>query len=100
MIRNYKYRLYPHQGSETALRIVLEACRQLYNTSLEHRNLNYKDRKRSVNYYDQANELPLLDDPIFSLLHSQVKQDVLRRLQRSFDAFFRRLKSGNGEKPG
>ncbi len=100
MIRNYKYRLYPHEGAETALRIVLEACRQLYNTSLEHRNLNYKDRKHSVNYYDQANELPTLDDPMFSLLHSQVKQDVLRRLQRSFDAFFRRLRSGNGEKPG
>ncbi|MBU4241072.1 MAG: helix-turn-helix domain-containing protein, partial [Actinobacteria bacterium] len=93
MIRNYKYRLYPREGAETALGIVLEASRQLYNTALEHRNLNYKDRKHSVNYYDQANELTLLDDPVFDLLHSQVKQDVLRRLQRSFDAFFRRLKS-------
>jgi len=100
MIRNYKYRLYPHEGAETALGMALEASRQLYNTALEHRILNYRDRKHGINYYDQANELPLLDDPVFGLLHSQVRQDVLRRLQKSFDGFFRRLKSNNGDKPG
>ena len=98
MKRNYRYRLYPHQGAETALGMALEASRQLYNTALEHRILNYRDRKHGINYYDQANELPLFDDPVFSLLHSQVRQDVLRRLQKSYDAFFRR--TYNGEKPG
>lgn len=100
MKRNYRYRLYPHEGAETAMGMALEASRQLYNTALEHRILNYRDRKHGVSYYDQANELPTLDDPVFSLLHSQVRQDVLRRLEKSFDAFFRRLKSGNGDKPG
>ena len=98
MIRSYKYRAYPNKGEKIALEMILEACRQLYNTALEHRNLNYKDRKHKVNYYDQANALKNLDDPIFDLIHSQVQQDVLKRLQKSFDSFFRRIK--NGEKPG
>jgi putative transposase len=37
-------------------------------------------------------------DGNFTCVFSQVLQDVLRRLDKSFKAFFRRVK--NGEKPG
>ena len=97
-LKTFKYRLYPHTGVLTAFLITLEASRQLYNTALEHRVVSWKDRKKRINYYDQANELPSLGDPVFDLVHSQVKQDVLRRLQKAFDAFFQRQKNRSSSK--
>jgi putative transposase len=51
-------------------------------------------------YYQQKAELPDLkaDFPEYMEVHSQVLQDVLLRLDRAFQAFFRRLK--NGAEPG
>ncbi|ETX06276.1 MAG: hypothetical protein ETSY2_18130 [Candidatus Entotheonella gemina] len=49
----------------------------------------------------QQERLPELkvDRPWFKGVHSQVLQDVLRRLDKSFDNFFRRAKEG-AEEPG
>jgi len=47
-----------------------------------------------LTYYQQAEQLKYLDLGIYS----QVAQDVLRRLDKTFKAFFRRVK--NGETPG
>lgn len=48
----------------------------------------------------QQNNLPELKakNPRYRKVHSQVLQDVLNRLDKAFDAFFRRLKAG--ENPG
>jgi putative transposase len=55
---------------------------------------------KTLNYYDQANQLPAVKEarPEYRDLHSQVQQDVLRRVDKAFQAFFRRVKAG--EKPG
>src|SRR5690348_6573398 len=50
-------------------------------------------------------QLPAIKDvrPEYRDIHSQVLQDVLTRLDRAFQAFFRRVKeerTKNGEKPG
>ena len=47
-----------------------------------------------LNYYQQAGQLKYLNLD----LYSQVAQDVIRRLDKAFRNFFRRVK--NGEKPG
>jgi len=44
-----------------------------------------------LTYYQQAEQLKYLDLGIYS----QVAQDVLRRLDKAFKAFFRRVKSGD-----
>src|SRR5262249_20079681 len=51
-------------------------------------------------YYQQATELPDLKAacPEYGEVHSQVLQDVLRRVDKTYQAFFRRI--ANGETPG
>ncbi len=46
----------------------------------------------SITYYDQANQLPEIKQirEEYQDIHSQVLQDVLRRVKKAFDAFFRR----------
>jgi putative transposase len=57
-------------------------------------------RRRSLGYSAQAAELADIKAayPAYQDIYSQVLQDVLRRLDKAFAAFFRRLR--NGEKPG
>jgi putative transposase len=54
----------------------------------------------SVTVTSQSAQLPKIKDvrPEYHDIHSQVLQDVLTRLDRAFQAFFRRVK--NGEQPG
>ena len=100
MKKTHKYRIYPTSGQTKILLEWLNGCRILYNQSLHERKEAYKKDKTSINYYDQANKLRELkkEDERFNNIHSQVLQDVLKRLDKSFQNFFRRVK--NGEKPG
>lgn len=54
----------------------------------------------SLNYYSQANQLSEIKEvrPELNAVYSQVLQDVLKRVQKSFDGFFARVK--RGEKAG
>jgi putative transposase len=96
----FKYRIYPTKQQEQTLRFVLRRCRHLYNAALEQRRAYYQMRHKGLGYSAQAAELADLKAayPAYADISSQVLQDVLRRLDKAFAAFFRRLK--NGEKPG
>ncbi len=96
----FQYRLYPTRKQEQHLLFVLRRCRQLYNSGLEERRAYYQMRRKSLGYSAQAAELSEIKAayPAYADIYSQVLQDVLRRLDKAFAAFFRRLK--NGEKPG
>jgi putative transposase len=54
----------------------------------------------SVTIADQSAQLPEVKEvrPDYQDIHSQVSQEVLTRLDRAFQAFFRRVKAG--ENPG
>jgi putative transposase len=54
----------------------------------------------TVTYYHQEAELPGIKEamPEYGEVHSQVLQDVVLRVDRAFQAFFRRVQQG--EKPG
>ena len=62
MRKTFKYRLYPTKAQRSKLERVLTLCRWLYNAALEQRIIAYKSHGKSLNYYDQANELPMLDE--------------------------------------
>jgi transposase len=96
----FKYRLYPTKHQERALLKTLALCRELYNASLEERREAYKRHKKTITYYDQANQLPAIKEirPEYNDIHSQVLQDTLRRVDKAMMAFFRRVKQG--KKPG
>lgn len=95
----YKFRMYPNKQQEAMLDVTLETCRHLYNTALADRKNCYELEGISRSYEDQAATLTLeKKEGKWQGVFSQVLQDVLRRLDKSFKAFFRRVKAG--EKPG
>ncbi|MNW32251.1 putative transposase [compost metagenome] len=68
----------------------------LYNRLLEERILEYRTKGKGLSYYDQVNTLYERKQyiPALKQVHSQVLQDVARRLDKAFQAFFRRVKQG------
>jgi putative transposase len=101
LMKTFQYRLYPTKRQERLLATQLEECRWLWNTLLAERKTAWDERQEVIAYYDQKAELPALKAdvrPSLKQVHSQVVQDVVLRLRRAMDAFFRRLKAG--ETPG
>jgi putative transposase len=90
----------PIPEQERQLERIMWRCRVLYNTALEQRKTAYERRGITLSTYQQQAELPdpKAEFPEYAEIHSQVLQDVLTRLDRAFQAFFRRVKAG--EKPG
>jgi putative transposase len=55
--------------------------------------------RKSITYYDQASQLqPMREEGLIGLANFSCCQDVLRRLDKTFQAFFARVR--RGEKPG
>ena len=99
-IRVLKYRLYPKPAQEKNLFLVLKCARNLYNMALAERKFAYEVEGRSVSYA----ELETLAKhyrktfPKAIQLYSQTAQSVVKQVDLAFQAFFRRVKSG--EKAG
>src|SRR5437870_9106611 len=100
MKKAFVYKLRPNRAQEAKLSEMLETCRHLYNHALAERKETWEQEQRSVDFAAQSASLPTLkqENCYLPLVHSQVLQDVLHRVDRAFQAFFRRCKSG--EKPG
>jgi transposase, IS605 OrfB family, central region len=92
--RTYKYRIYPSREQKSILEKWLETCRVLYNDCLTERRGAWNISHKSINYYDQANQLKEIKtfDEDLKEVHSQVIQDVLKRIDNAFQNFFRRVK--------
>jgi putative transposase len=97
MLKAFKYRIYPGHAQETTLSRWLALCCELYNAGLQERRDAWKICKKPVTYKEQQNQLPEIKECRceFGLIHSQVLQDTLKRLDKAFDAFFRRVKSSD-----
>ncbi len=110
--KTFKYKLKPTAEQERELALVLGLCRWLYNTALEQRITAYQrshvsispSLHLSISRYEQEAELKAeLKDiraafPEYAAIHSHVLQDVLARLDKIYQAFFRRVQ--RGEKAG
>lgn len=99
--RTYKYRLYPSDAQARTLDFLLEQGRQLYNAALEQRRQVYADTGRGPSYEDQwgyfRDERHAHLETLGQLNATSVQQ-MLRRLDKSYAAFFRRVQAG--ETPG
>jgi putative transposase len=97
MRRAFKFRLYPSANQARELGIMVETHRRLYNAALEQRKLAYETRGLSLNYYYQANQLKELRaaDPYQARTNFSSEQATLRRLDTSYQNFFRRCKQGS-----
>ena len=100
MLRTYKYRLYPTKSQEKHLFQVLAVCRHWHNMCLEERKLAYELEGRSISKNEQVKKTKQYRDtfPQAKRIFSQTLQQVAINLDKSFQAFFRRIKAG--ETPG
>lgn len=96
----FQFSLRPTKKQARALQAQLDECRWLYNELLSQRKLAHEELSISLSKYEQSMLLPLLKEerPSLNGVHSQVLQNVVDRLDKSYQAFFRRCKAG--DKPG
>ena len=94
-LKTFKFRLYPSNIQVEKLEHTLNTCRFLYNDCLSDRKNAYERTGKTVSYYDQHAELKNREG---INIHSKVAENVLVRLQKAYNDFFRRVK--DGETPG
>jgi len=100
MYKVFKYRIYPNREQMQKFDQTISLCQQLYNSALEHRITMYKRYNITVNYYAQDAEIKDIRSciPEYKSVYSHVLNNVLKRLDKSYQGFFRRI--NQGEKPG
>ena len=101
MRRSFKFRLYPNVNQERELTIALETHRRLYNATLAERKTAWKEEQRPVKWTDQVKRFKDAQHSghtFYSKLNNHSGNDTIRRVDRAFQAFFRRVKAG--QKPG
>lgn len=100
MRRAFKYRLFTNVNQERELEIALETHRRLYNACLDYRQLAYECFGATVSYADCSRwyKGQRATNPYFARLNFSSAQATMRKLDRAFVAFFRRVKAG--ETPG
>ena len=101
MLRTYKYLLRPSPEQLKKLDFLLWQSRLVYNAALEQRITTYQETGKGIGYGSQWARFRDVrrDNPdTLGRVNASSLQHLLRRLDKSFTAFFRRLKSG--EKPG
>jgi putative transposase len=98
--KTFQEKLRPTQAQERALEEILWRCRELYNTALEQRITAWQRLHVSVSRFQQEAELKdiRVAFPEYEAIHSHILQDVLARLDKTYQAFFRRVQ--HGEKAG
>lgn len=94
--RRVAYKLYPSPTQAAALERACDLHRVLYNAALEERIEAYRKAAKSIGFADQCKSVTAirLDDPAYRSLNAQSLQVTLRRLDRAFQNFFRRVKAG------
>jgi putative transposase len=98
--RAFKYRLWTNADQKRELAVMLETHRRLYNSCLDERKSRYEAEKFTVKYSGQSARFKAerTTNPYYARLNFSSAQATMRRLDRAFRAFFRRVKAA--EKPG
>lgn len=97
-MKAYKFKIKrPSQAIVHKFEQHLDLCRELYNSALRERIDAYKLNQIHISYQDQQNQLPEIKTvrEDLNLVYSQVLQDALKRLDKTFKAFFNRVKKGD-----
>jgi putative transposase len=98
-LRTFKCRLFPSKAQISRMNGTLALLCELYNAGLQERREAYRLARKSIRYVDQQNQLSEIKEirPELKEIHSQVLQDALRRLDKAFQAFFRRVNARQGK---
>jgi putative transposase len=96
MRRAYVFRLRPTARQHVALAACVNAHRELYNAALQERRDAWSHSATRIRYGDQSAQLTEIraartDQAVWSFSSQQA---TLRRLNKAFDGFFRRVKTG------
>ncbi len=100
MFLTYQYGLRPARAQHRALEAILEGQRLLYNAALQERRDAWRLAGRSVTRIDQSKSLTQIraDDPEgYGALPVNLSRWSLKKLDESFQAFFKRIKKKNGK---
>ena len=99
MKKTYKYRLLGSKSTFAKSAEWLVLCQKLYNAALDQRINIYRQKKETISCYNQIKQLPELRAafPEYEEIGSQVLQDVIERLDKTFKAFFKRIKNEGGK---
>jgi putative transposase len=94
IFKSFKFRIYPNKEQEILLAKHFGACRFVFNHYLNKRKETYLEDKKSLNYYDNANDLTQFkkDENYIWLkeINSQSLQSTLRNLDTAYNKFFRK----------
>ena len=92
--KSYKFKIAPDNEQKELLAKHFGACRFVFNRYLNSRKETYLEEKKSLNYYDNANDLTVLkkDEQFVWLkeINSQSLQSSLRNLDTAYNKFFRK----------
>ncbi len=96
MRRAYKFRLRPTARQHIALAACVDGHRELYNAALQERRDAWRQARTRISYGDQSAQLTEIRAlrPDLAVWSFSSQQATLRRLNRAFDGFFRRVKAG------
>jgi putative transposase len=93
--RTLRYRLYPKRQQAQALDIQVDEACGLYNAALDERRSPWRTNHTTIRYLDQARQLKAIRAAgDLGVANFSACQEVLRRVDKTFAAFFRRLKTG------
>ena len=94
IFKSFKYRIEPNDEQKELLSKHFGACRFVFNHYLNKRKESYLEDKKSLNYYDNANNLTLLkkEEEYIWLkeVNAQSLQSSLRNLDTAYNKFFRK----------
>lgn len=87
----YKFRAYPNKKQQDIFAKTFGCCRYVYNHYLDVRIIEYKTNGKSLNYYDNANDLKMLKttDTFLKEVDSIALQSSLRDLDSAYQKFFK-----------
>ena len=90
----YKYRAYPSKKQKELLNRQMFLAKELYNMLIEKSKAYYKETGKTLTEYRMNIWLTQIkkERPDFSELHSQVLQNVSKRVSDAYRYFFRRCK--------
>jgi putative transposase len=94
--RSYVFRLRPTARQHLALAACAESHRELYNAALQERRDAWVHSKTRIRYGDQSAQLTEIRAarPDVAVWSFSSQQATLRRLNKAFGGFFRRVKGG------
>jgi putative transposase len=96
MHRTWKYRLYPTTSQVRELERQLGIACDIYNAALEQRIWAWRTHRVSITFREQSKQLTQArhELPWLIGMSALAQHGVLRRLDRAFQAFYRRVRAG------